>query len=355
MGHKTKIARSNLGKSPGSLIYIGKETALDTKIKCLVYNEAQYEYITIKHIDQCVLPQSGEVLWLNVDGIHDPKIIEKIGECYKIHPLMLEDVLNTDQKPKIEFFNDSLLFVTFKMMEYNNQTNEVMTEHVSLILGNGFVISFQEEGKKDIFENIYLRIQTSAGKTRKNGADYLFYSLIDLLVDNYFLVIDKLGEDIEQLESDIINRHDPKTKLTLYSIKRQLSAMRKIVLPLREILSQIIRNESDFIENNTQMYFRYVQDHIVHIIESLDAYRETMNSLLDLYLSQISNKMNNIMKVLTVISVIFIPLTFLAGIYGMNFDNMPELHWQNGYFYLLGLMGASVVLMLLYFKNKKWI
>ncbi|MBP6385556.1 MAG: magnesium/cobalt transporter CorA [Pseudarcicella sp.] len=371
MAKKNKIIRKNHGQSPGSLIYIGKEkeNALATHIKCLFYNETQYQHLEIKDINQCILPKTDEILWLNVDGIHESKVIEDLGKCYHLHPLMLEDVLNTNQKPKLEFYNSKIvqtdnlspkmpkevLFVTLKMIEYNELNNAIETEHLSLVLGKGLVISFQEERKRDIFENIYQRIETSVGKTRKNGADYLFYSLLDIVVDYYFLVIDKISEDLEELETEIINSQIEKSKITLYSTKSQITQMRKAVVPLREIMNRLIREESELIDPSTNLYFRDVQDHITQVLETLDSQREITASLLELYLAQASNKMNNVMKVLTVISVIFMPLTFLAGIYGMNFDNMPELHWQNGYFYLLGLMAVLGMGMMVYFKNKKWI
>jgi magnesium transporter len=267
----------------------------------------------------------------------------------------MEDILNTQQKPKFEYYDDEQLFITLKMMDFNPYTREIEVEHLSFILGENFVISFQEERTKDIFDPILQRLKTSAGKTRKNGADYLLYALIDLVVDNYFVVLEQVSENMERLEEDILKTAKQKSLNDLYSIKRELTIMRKTVFPLREMLLNLIREEAPLISPNTVLYLRDVHDHITQVLETVDSYRELVASLMDLYLSQASNRMNNVMKVLTVISVIFMPLTFVAGIYGMNFDNMPELHWKYGYYYVWGFMIMSVIGMLIYFKKKGWL
>jgi magnesium transporter len=228
-------------------------------------------------------------------------------------------------------------------------------EHLSFILGSNYLISFQEERSRDIFDAIDVRLKTSAGKTRKNGADYLLYALMDIVIDNYFVTLEQISENIERLEDEIIKTTKQKSMTEIYGMKRELMLMRKIIFPLRDMLSNLIREEAPLITPNTALYLRDVHDHVTQVIETVDSYRELVASLMDLYLSQAGNRMNNVMKVLTVISVIFMPLTFIAGIYGMNFDNIPELHWQNGYYYVWGFMLALVIGMLVYFKRKDWL
>ena len=241
------------------------------------------------------------------------------------------------------------------MIEFNPYTHEIEVEHLSFILGKNYVISFQEERTRDIFDPIIQRLKASAGKTRKNGSDYLLYSLMDLVVDNYFLVLEKIAENIERLEDDIINTKKQISMTEMYSIKRELMLMRKIVFPLREMLSNLIREEAPLITPNTALYLRDVHDHVTQVLETIDSYRELVASLMDLSLSQAGNRMSNVMKVLTVISVIFMPLTFIAGIYGMNFDYMPELRWHYGYYSVWTFMITLVIGMLIYFRRKDWL
>jgi magnesium transporter len=263
--------------------------------------------------------------WLNVDGIHEPKVIETVGRVFGLHALVLEDILNTQQKPKFDYYDDDQLFITFKMIGYCPKTREIEVEHVSFILGKNFLISFQEERSKEIFEPISVRLKTSAGKTRKNGADYLLYALMDLVVDNYFLILEQFSENIERLEDSILNTTKQESMTEIYSLKRELLLMRKVVFPLREMISNLIREEAPLITPNTVLYLRDVHDHVSQVIESIDSYRELVASLMDLYLSQAGNRMNNVMKVLTVSSVIFMPLTFIAGILWNEFRQYSRI------------------------------
>jgi magnesium transporter len=356
MSKRYKIQNANLGTSPGTLTYVGEEVKFATKVCWTEYNTDIYKTHNFPKLSDFTLKLSSDrIYWLNVDGIHEPKVIETVGKVFNLHALVMEDILNTQQKPKFEYFDETQLFVTFKMLEFNPYTREVEVEHLSFILGKNYVISFQEERSRDIFQTILQRLSTSAGKTRRNGADYLLYSLIDLIVDNYFVVLEQVSENMERLEEDILQNAKQKSLNELYSIKRELTLMRKVVFPLREMLFNLIREDAPLITPNTVLYLRDVHDHVTQVIETIDSYRELVASLMDLYLSQASNKMNNVMKVLTVISVIFMPLTFVAGIYGMNFDNMPELHWEYGYYYVWGFMLILVVVMLIYFRRKDWI
>lgn len=356
MANRLKIQNTNLGTSPGTLTYIGDEVKFDTKFFWTEYNLDNYKIHNFpKLLDFQLKLDPDKTYWLNVDGIHEPKVIETIGGIFNLHALVMEDILNSQQKPKFEYYNDNQLFITFKMIEYNPYTREIEVEHLSFILGINYLISFQEERSRDIFEAITVRLKTSAGKTRKNGADYLLYALMDLVIDNYFVVLEQISENIERLEDSIIKTTKQKSMTDIYSMKRELMLMRKVVFPLREMLSNLIREEAPLITSNTVLYLRDVHDHVSQVIETIDSYRELVASLMDLYLSQAGNRMNNVMKVLTVISVIFMPLTFIAGVYGMNFDNIPELHWQNGYFYVWGIMITLVIGMLIYFKRKDWL
>ena len=356
MSKRYIIQNKNLGTSPGTLTYVGQEVSFETKIWWTSYNFDKYEISEVPDLGNFNVELADDkTYWMNVDGIHEPAVIANIGDMFNLHPLVLEDILNTHQKPKFEYYNDDQLFVTLKMIEYNPYTREAEIEHLSFVMGDGYLISFQEERSRDIFEPILTRIKASAGKTRKNGADYLMYSLIDLVVDNYFTVLDKFSENMEQLEEDIIKNPNPKALNELYSMKRELTIMRKTIFPLREMLASLIREEAPLITANTSLYLRDVLDHVMQVIETVDSYRDLGASLMDLYLSQVSNKMNNVMKVLTVISVIFMPLTFVAGIYGMNFDNMPELHWQYGYYVVWIVMVILVIVMLIWFKRKNWL
>ena len=356
MSKRYKVQNANLGTSPGTLTYVGEEVKFATKVHWTQFNLEDYKTYTFpKLLDFELELAADHTYWLNVDGIHEPKVIETVGKIFDLHPLVMEDILNTQQKPKFEYYDDEQLFITCKMIEFNPHTREIEVEHLSFILGENFVISFQEERSRDIFDPVLQRIKASAGKTRKNGADYLLYSLLDLVVDNYFIVLEQISENMERLEEDIIKTAKQKSMTELYGIKRELTLLRKVVFPLREMLLNLIREEAPLITPNTALYLRDVQDHVTQVLETIDSYRELVASLMDLNLSQASTRMNNVMKVLTVISVIFMPLTFVAGVYGMNFDNMPELHWHYGYYYVWGFMILSVIGMLVYFKKKDWL
>ena len=356
MSNRFKIKNPTVGTSPGTLTYVGEEVKLGTNIYWSEYNPENYKNHNFpKLLDFQLKLDPEKTYWLNVDGIHEPKVIETIGGIFNLHPLVMEDILNSQQKPKFEYYDDNQLFITFKMIEYNPYTREIEVEHLSFILGKNYLISFQEERSRDIFEAITIRLKTSAGKTRKNGADYLLYALMDLVVDNYFVVLEQMSENIEILEDSIIKTTKQKSMTEIYSIKRELMLMRKVVFPLREMISNLIREDAPLITPNTVLYLRDVHDHVSQVIETIDSYRELVASLMDLYLSQAGNRMNNVMKVLTVISVIFMPLTFIAGIYGMNFDNIPELHWHNGYYFVWAFMITLVIGMLIYFRRKDWL
>ncbi|OFW47815.1 MAG: magnesium and cobalt transport protein CorA [Actinobacteria bacterium RBG_13_35_12] len=342
------------GLPPGALIHIGDKKTENVEITLIDYDEAQYQEREIKKIEECFpFKDKPVVTWLNINGIHDAEIMEKIGEYFGLHPLLLEDIMNTDQRPKIEDFGD-YIFIILKMIYNNEKKNEIEIEQVSLILGLNFVISFQEK-EGDVFNSIRERIRRGKGKMRKSGADYLAYSLMDAIVDSYFLILEGTGEKIEEMEEKLIANPTPKTLQGIHNLKRDMIFLRKSVWPLREVISGLERTESSLIEESTGIYLRDVYDHSIQVIDTIETFRDMISGMLDIYLSSISNKMNEVMKLLTIIATIFIPLTFIAGIYGMNFAYMPELQWRWGYFGVLFIMAVVSITMLIYFRKKKWL
>ena len=342
--------------SPGTLVYVGKEVEDKTVVKLVEFNNELYHEKLIKDLNECrPITKDNIVAWLDIDGVHEVPVIEEVGKCYNLHPLLLEDILNTEQKPKVEHFDEKHLFVIIKMLQFNTQFNQVESEHVALILGKDFVVSFQELHKSDVFGTIFQRLKASIGKTRRGKADYLFYSLCDLIVDNYYIVLEKFGEKLEEIEIKVIENPRPHDQALLYSFRRELMTIRKAVLPLRDIFGTLIRDDSSLIQPSTNIYLRDLYDHVLQILDTIDSYREMIENIQNIYLTSLSNKMNSVMKTLTVFTAIFMPLTFIAGIYGMNFDNMPELHHPYGYFYTLGAMVAVSIVLWIYFKWKKYV
>lgn len=360
MGKRHKKFKNYIDKkaftSPGTLVYVGKEVAESTIIKLVEFNQEFYNEKVVKTLNDCRPPViENQVAWLDIDGIHEVKVIEAIGKHYSLHPLLLEDILNTSQKPKLEHFGEKHLFVILKMLQFNSELNQVESEHVALVLGENFLISFQEIHQTDVFLPIFERLKASIGKTRRGKADYLFYSCCDLVVDNYFVVLEKLGEKLEELEIKIVDKPEASDQNLLYHFKRELMLVRKAVLPLRDMFGTLIREDSPLVQSTTNVYLRDVYDHILQILDTTETYREMIENIQNIYLTSLSNKMNSVMKTLTVFTAIFMPLTFIAGIYGMNFDNMPELHHPYGYFYTLGIMVVITAALWVYFKWKKYV
>src|SRR5659263_273275 len=350
--HKKRSIKTGL--PPGSLIHIGEKKAESVRISILDYDENQFQEKETKTIEECFpFKDKPTTTWINIDGLHQVDIIEKIGKKFDFHPLLLEDILNTEQRPKIEDF-ETHIYIVLKMLYYDEKTNEITSEQISIIFGHNFVISFQEK-EGDIFDPIIERIRTGKGRIRKMGADYLAYSLMDGIVDSYFIILEKLGENIEDVEETMITDPKPETLRGIHSLKRKMISLRKSVWPLREVLSALERSESSLIREPTRIYLKDVYDHTIQVIDTVETYRDVLSGMLDVYLSSISNKMNEIMKVLTIIATIFIPLTFIAGVYGMNFEFMPELGWRWGYPAIWVVMISVGILMLVYFRKKKWI
>ena len=355
--HK-RYKRHNLLTSPGTLTYIGPEIELKTRIERIQYNDKIFTENAVKSLGEC-LPSpgsDGQITWLDVDGIHETGLIEKLGSVYQLHPLLLEDVVNTEHKPKLEIYDTGHLFLTLKMLHIESESPlEISSEHVSFVLGNNYLISFQEELTGDIFTPVLDRLKASVGKTRKNGADYLLFALMDVVVDNYFIVLEKLGDQLDLVEDQVIRGVQHLSLADIYALKREITLVRRLIWPLRDIINQLIREDNPLVSRKTIPYYRDLYDHVMQVIDTIDSYRELLASLADVHLSTISNRMNSVMKTLTIFSAIFMPLTFIVGVYGMNFHYLPELSYHNGYFYVWGLMSVVTVGMVFYFRWKKWL
>lgn len=343
------------GLPPGALIHIGEKKTEEVKITILEYDEMHFREQEAETIEECFPLKDksrSTVAWINIDGIHRSDILGKLGECFGLHPLIVEDIMNTDQRPKIEDFEE-YSYIALKMLQFSGKAGEVISEQVSLVLGPNFVISFQEK-EVDIFRVIRDRIRTNKGRIRKLGADYLAYCLLDAIVDNYFVIMEALGEKIESLEDELVSNPTPKVLRILYTLKRNMILLRRSVWPLREVIGGLERGESSQIKESTRIYLKDIYDHTIHIIDTLETFREMVAGMLEIYLSSISNRLNAVIKVLTMLATIFMPLTFIAGIYGMNFKYMPELEWRWGYPMVLLIMAATGITMVYYFKKKKW-
>jgi len=355
MARKLTRGRSaKRGLPPGTPVYIGERKAQAVRVTLIDYDEAKAVEKQVDRVEECFpFKDKPTVTWINVDGLSDTKLIQSLSENFAVHPLVQEDILNTDQRPKVEDFED-FLYIVLKMLRWNDEANEIDIEQVSLILGPNFVISFQER-PGDVFEAIRDRIRTSKGRIRKVGADYLAYSLIDAIVDGYFTILEKMGERIEALEEHVVTNPRPATLKDIHKQKRDALFLRKSVWPLREVVSGLQRAESPLVKKETGIYLRDVYDHTIQVIDTMETFRDMLAGMLDTYLSSLSNRMNEVMKVLTIIATIFIPLTFIAGVYGMNFEFMPELHKRWAYPAVLAVMLAVAVLMILYFRRKRWL
>jgi len=342
------------GLPPGTLVHVGERKTEKVRIRILDYDETQFEEKEAKTIEECFpFKDKPTVTWINMDGIHQVEIIEKLGSYFGLHPLLLEDILNTEQRPKMEDYGD-YIFIVLKMLYSGEEKDKIEAEQVSLILGTNFVISFQER-EGDVFDPIRDRIRKKKGRIRKAGADYLTYALLDAIVDNYFIILENIGETIEDTEQQLATNPGPETLQLIRALKKEMIFLRKSIWPLREVVSGLERSESSLIHESTGAYLRDVYDHTIQIIDTVESYRDMISGMLDIYLSSMSNRMNEVMKVLTIFASIFIPLTFIAGIYGMNFKFMPELEWYWGYFAVWGFMAAVGISLVAYFRRKKWL
>lgn len=352
-GTTTKKRSKKAGLPAGTLIHIGEQKIEQATATIIAYEGDNSRKVELSDLEQCLASRSSkEVVWVNVSGIHQADIVEMMGRIFRLHPLSLEDIMNTDQRPKMEEY-ESYIFIVLKRLVYDEPSSRVKDEQISLVLGNGFLISFQEGGP-DAFSSVREAIRGRRGRITEAGTDYLAYALVDVIVDNYFLAMEKLGEDIEGLEDSLIKNPGAQTLRSIHRLKRELIFLRKTVWPLREVIGDLERRGSMFIRESTIIYFRDVYDHVIHVSDTIETFRDMASGMLDIYLSSVSNRMNEIMKVLTIIATIFIPLTWMAGIYGMNFEHMPELRMRFGYPLVMLFMGVIAILMLVYFKRKKW-
>ncbi|HEX9901581.1 MAG TPA: magnesium/cobalt transporter CorA [Acidobacteriota bacterium] len=342
------------GLPPGSLVHVGEKKMEKTRITVIDYDQDNFVEKQAVSVEECrPFRKTSTITWINVDGVHEPEVIQHLGECYGIHPLILEDIMTTSQRPKLEDLGD-YLFLVVRMMTNHRGRDEEKFEQVSLVVGSNFVLSFQED-VGDVFDQVRDRIRKGKGQMRSQGPDYLAYALLDAVVDGYYGELERVGDEIEVLEDEILKDPKPTTLQQVHRLKRDMIFLRKSIWPLREVIGRLERRESPLIKESTALFLKDVYDHAVQVIDTVETFRDMLSGMLDTYLSSASHRMNEIMKVLTIIATIFIPLTFIVGIYGMNFKFMPELEWRWGYLVIWALIAVVAVIMLSYFKRKKWL
>lgn len=353
MGKKRrKATKTDGGLPPGTLVYNGKLTSERVKITLIEYNETEFYEREFFDLSECLShTKKGMVKWLNVEGIHRTDLVEAIGKLYELHPLTQEDIVHVDQRPKFEEYDNYALAI-MKMFTFDGH---IHAEQLSLVLSGETVITFQEPFGGDVFDVIRGRIRQGKGRIRKLASDYLFYCLIDAVVDSYFSIVEKIGDSVEEIEEEIMNKENRDSLKKLYELKRELIYLRKQVWPMRDLINNMIRSETHFISENTHIFLRDLLDHSTRIIDTVETYRDLLSGIMDVYLSNTSNRMNEIMKFLTIISSIFIPVTFIVGVYGMNFEHMPELRSPYGYGITWVIMIGIITGQLIFFKRKKWL
>ena len=342
-----------VGKAPGTITYLGHREAVETKVTIIEYTDDFHKIHFPGDIAQIVAHKDTPTTsWVNIVGLSDESFIEKVGTHFGLNPLVLEDIVNTQQRPKIDEYDD-YIFAVFKML-YVNENNELVGEHVALVLMKNCVLVFQELDD-DVFNGVRDRISAKSGRIRTRDSDYLFFTLLDSIIDNYFVVLENVSHKIETLEEEVYENPTREVAHNIQLLKKEVLKIRQWIYPVKELVGRLIDSENTLISKDTKLFLRDALDHSYEINESLQIYREMAMSLMEMYMSNMSNKMNEVMKVLTIMASIFIPLTFIAGIYGMNFDHMPELHWENGYYLVWGVMIALFIGMLFYFKRKHWL
>ncbi len=344
---------AKVGLPPGSLVHVGKKKLEKPCLGVIRYNESFFEEKSEASVSEALPPEKGEICWVHVSGVHDSQLISALGEAFGLHPLTLEDIMHTNQRPKAEEMASYLFFV-LRQLDFGEESGELESEQVALVLGENYVLSFEEKVSR-VFNPVRERLRQGKGRLRSAGADYLAYALIDAAVDHYFLVLEKLGERIEALEEELVSNPRRETLHEIHRLKNATLLLRRSVWPLREAVGWLSRSGSSLIKESTQVFLRDVYDHTIQVIDTVETFRDMLSGMLDTYLSSLSNRMNEIMKVLTIIATIFIPLTFIAGIYGMNFEFMPELKWRWGYFACLGIMAGCALWMVIYFRRKRWL
>lgn len=343
------------GMSPGSAIHVGQQKMAQTEFTLIEYHANDY-YDERETADLDALVQAREsepVTWINIAGLHETDRIAAVGRVFGIHPLLLEDILNTEQRPKVEQY-DNYLYLILKMIQWQEETQQIETEQISIVLGQGFVLTFQEQ-EKDVFAALRQRIRSGKGRIRQLGADYLAYALLDAVVDHYFVVLENMGEHIEAIEEELVTEPASETLQKIHELKREMLFLRRSVWPLREVIGGLQRGDFPQFKQETLLFVRDVYEHTIQVIDTVETFRDIVSGLLDIYLSSISNRTNEVMKVLTIIATIFIPLTFITGLYGMNFQYMPELQFRWGYLAVWLLILAVSLALLLYFRKRDWL
>lgn len=348
------------GLKPGSVIYVGRERTEDVRIDVIDYTQVDYSEKRVSNAEDCFAYKDSPTLsWINVDGVHNVEIVEKLGQHFGVHPLILEDIVNTGQRPKMDEAPDRI-FIVLKMVYRKTENGELKAEQVSIVFGQNWVITFQETSE-DVFDTVRKRIKKTVPRVRFMNADYLAYALVDAIVDHYFIELEQLGEEIEILDEAVSENPKPEHLDRIRDLKKKLIFMRKAVWPLREVVGGIERSESELVKDSTGPYLRDLYEHTIQVIDTVETFRDMVSGLLDLYHTGISNRMNEVMKVLTIFATIFIPLGFLAGVYGMNFDtgaspfNLPELGFRFGYPMFWGAVVIVAGGLLLFFRRKNWL
>ncbi|MSR07103.1 MAG: magnesium/cobalt transporter CorA [Gemmatimonadetes bacterium] len=345
-----------LGAIPGELIPVGLERDHTVKVTVIDYDAtghcADWEPANLEEV--VPLKETKTVSWINVDGIHEVPVIERLGQLFGVHALILEDILHSGQRPKIEDLGNCL-YIVLKMLTPGEGKSGVEWEQLSMLVGENFLLTFQEKPGGDFFDPVRQRIRQDKGRIRKCGADYLAHALIDVIVDNYFVVLEGIGDKIEALEDEIMEHPAPDSLQKINHLKRGTLALRRAAWPLREVIANLQRSESPLVRADTRPYLKDVYDHCIQIMDTVETFRDILGGMVEIYMSSLSNRMNEVMKVLTIITTVFIPLTFVVGVYGMNFEHMPELKWEYGYALVLIVMLVLAYGMVLYFRRKKWI
>lgn len=350
-----KKTSQKAGLPPGTLVYTGTHADKPTTLTLIDYDEKNLNERRLDTVQESfICKDSGTVSWINIDGVHDVGIVEQIGSHFDLHSLVLEDIVHVRQRPKLEDY-DTHLYIVLKMLSYDPKTCSVESEQVSIILGPNFLLTFQEHAG-DVFEQIRQRLRSNKGRIRKMGTDYLAYALVDAIVDNYFQILEVFGERIESLEEALLSNSERDILHDIHHLKRELTLLRRSIWPLRELVAGLDRTESPLIKKGTRFFIRDLYDHTIQIMDTIESFRDVASGLLDLYMSIVSNRMNAVMKVLTIIATIFIPLGFIAGVFGMNFEGMPELSWQ--WSYPIGFWSLIILLsggMFYLFRRNKWL
>jgi magnesium transporter len=354
MKKRNRFRAKKVGLPPGTLLPLGEVKTKQTELALFRYDGQKLVEASSQSLAELDITQHhNDVLWLNVHGLHDPDLMRQLGQAFNLHPLVMEDILNTDQRPKVDSYDDNLFLVT-RFFNYDKQTLQVSSDQVSIVLGRNFVLTFQERPTGS-FEPIRERLRANKGRIRSSNAGYLAYALLDVIVDRYFIVLEQVGDDCDFLEESLLHRPGEHLLQNIHLLKRETMELRRAVWPLREVINSLVRNESGFFEHETVLHLRDVYDHTVHFIESLEALRDLLAGMLDIYLSTLSNRVNMEVRALTVVAMLFMPATLIAGIFGMNFVHMPWLEHRDGFWFALALMGGIGSFMALIFWRRQWL